>query len=315
MQIFRHYTPLPTTARGAVVALGNFDGVHRGHQAVLGAAREQAQALGAPLGVVTFEPHPRSLFRPDDPPFRLTPFRVKAHCLADLGASLLFCLHFDRAFSMISAEDFVRDILVGGLAVRHVVIGWDYVFGRGRGGDAALLKNLADQFGFGITTVDPFGDGNGTAEPVSATRIRQCLEAGDAKGAAHLLGRAWEIDGRVEHGDKRGRTLGFPTANVLLEDYQRPRAGVYAVRVGLEEGAQVLWHDGVANIGTRPTVHGLDLRLEAHLFDFDGDLYGRHVRVALIDWIRPEQKFAGLDALKAQIAADADAARKLLRDA
>ncbi len=314
MQILRHYTSLPESARGAVVALGNFDGVHRGHQAVLAAARAQAATLGAPLGVVTFEPHPRSLFRPDDPPFRLTPFRVKAHCLDDLGVDLLFCLHFDQAFASQSAADFVGEVLVAGLGAAHVVIGWDYVFGCGRSGDAALLERFAEQYGFGITVVRPFGQADVAGEPVSATRIRTRLAEGDPKGAARLLGRSWEIDGRVEHGDARGRTIGFPTANVALGEYQRPRAGVYAVRVGLEgEEGRIAWHDGVANIGMRPTVAGTDLRLEAHLFDFAGDLYGRHVRVALIDWIRPEQRFAGLDALKAQIAADAAAARDLLK--
>jgi riboflavin kinase/FMN adenylyltransferase len=314
MRLFRHHTSLPDDARGAVVALGNFDGVHRGHQTVIGRTGEEARRLGAPLGVVTFEPHPRQFFRPDDPPFRLTPFRVKTHRIEALGVDLLYCLHFDRDFSQLSPAAFFEEILVEGLGIRHVVIGWDYVFGRARAGTAQLMRSMAGQHGVGVTVVEPFGIGGdvGSEAVVSATRIRDFLVAGDPKAAARLLGRDWEIDGRVEQGDQRGRTIGFPTANIALDDYQRPRAGVYAVRVGIESEAGVFWHDGVANIGTRPTVQGTDLRLEAHLFDFAGDLYGQHLRVALVDWIRPERKFADFAELQGQIRQDAETARALL---
>jgi riboflavin kinase/FMN adenylyltransferase len=313
MHLFRHHTSLPDDARGAVVALGNFDGVHRGHQTVIGRAGDDARRLGAPLGVVTFEPHPRQYFRPDDPPFRLTPFRVKTHCIEAEGVDLLYCLHFDRDFSQLAPEQFFEEVLVAGLGIRHVVIGWDYVFGRARAGNAEVMQALAARRGVGVTIVQPFGLGDAdSADPiVSATRIRDALVAGDPRAAALLLGRAWEIDGRVDHGDQRGRTIGFPTANIALGDYQRPRAGVYAVRVGIEGEGGVLWHDGVANIGTRPTVDGTDLRLEAYLFDFSGDLYGLHLRVALIDWIRPERKFASFADLQTQIRQDAEAARNL----
>jgi len=309
MRLFRHHAPLPADATGAVLALGNFDGVHRGHQTVIAAAGVLARTLGAPHGVLTFEPHPRQLFRPDDAPFRLTPLRVKTRELEALGADLLFSLHFDAEFAARTAENFVDDILVGALAVRHVVVGYDFVFGRGRAGTVEFLKDMGMRRGFGVDVVAPVDDGG--ADVISSTRIREHLVAGRPADAARLLGRAWEIDGRVEHGAARGRTIGFPTANVMLADYLRPAAGVYAVRVGLERGVETEWHDGVANIGTRPTVGGTDLRLEAHLFDFSGDLYGSHVRVALLDFLRPERKFANFDELKQQIAADAIEARAL----
>jgi len=309
MRLFRHHAPLPADATGAVLALGNFDGVHRGHQTVIAAAGVLARTLGAPHGVLTFEPHPRQLFRPDDAPFRLTPLRVKTRELEALGADLLFSLHFDAEFAQRTAENFVDEILVGALAVRHVVVGYDFVFGRGRAGTVEFLRDMGARHGFGVDVVAPVDDGG--TEVISSTRIREHLVAGRPGDAARLLGRAWEIDGRVEHGAARGRTIGFPTANVMLADYLRPAAGVYAVRVGLERGAETEWHDGVANIGTRPTVGGTDLRLEAHLFDFSGDLYGTHVRVALLDFLRPERKFANFDELKQQIAADAIEARAL----
>jgi len=276
---------------------------------VIAAAGILARTLGAPHGVLTFEPHPRQLFRPDDAPFRLTPLRVKTRALEALGADLLFSLHFDAEFAQRTAENFVDEILVGALAVRHVVVGYDFVFGRGRAGTVDFLKDMGTRRGFGVDVVAPVDDGG--ADVISSTRIREHLVAGRPADAARLLGRPWEIDGRVEHGDQRGRTIGFPTANIMLADYLRPAAGVYAVRVGLERGAATDWHDGVANIGLRPTVGGTDLRLEAHLFDFSGDLYGSHVRVALLDFLRPERKFDSFDALKQQIEADAIEARAL----
>jgi riboflavin kinase / FMN adenylyltransferase len=307
MRLFRHFSPFPSDARGAVVALGNFDGVHRGHQAVIARSGAVARAEQRPHGVVTFEPHPRAVFRPEDPPFRLTPLRVKAHELEALGVELMISLHFDAGFAQRSAENFVTEVLHRGLGVGHVVSGYDFVFGQGRQGDAALLQRLGQELGFGVTIVSPVASESGSV--FSATRIREHLVAGEPKPAAELLGRPWEIDGRVEHGDARGRTIGFPTANISLGDYLRPAAGVYAVRAGIERAGTVEWHDAVANLGTRPTVNGTDLRLEVHLLGFAGDLYGQHLRVAMIDWIRPERKFAGLDELKAQIARDAATAR------
>jgi riboflavin kinase / FMN adenylyltransferase len=309
MRLFRHFSPFPSDARGAVLALGNFDGVHRGHQAVIARSGAIARAEGRLQGVVTFEPHPRAVFRPEDPPFRLTPLRVKAHQLEALGVDLMISLHFDAAFAQRSAENFVTEILHRGLGCGHVVSGYDFVFGQGRAGDAALLERMGRELGFGVTILQPVAGGDGSV--FSATKVRELLVAGKPEAAAELLGRVWEIDGRVEHGDARGRTIGFPTANLSLGDYLRPAPGVYAVRAGIERGGTVEWHDAVANLGTRPTVAGTDLRLEIHLLDFDGDLYGQHLRAALIAWIRPERKFAGLDELKAQIARDAEAARAI----
>jgi riboflavin kinase / FMN adenylyltransferase len=311
MRIFRHDT-VAAPERGAVVAIGNFDGVHLGHQAVIGEAGRIARADGLPHAVLTFEPHPRRVFRPDDPPFRLTPFRAKSRHLDALGVDLLFTLHFDLAFAQKSATDFIESVLARNLGVRHAVVGYDFVFGHRRGGTPSLLQARGAELGFGVTVVDPIAAQGGAV--YSSTRIRELLGSGQPREAAALLGRFWEIEGRVERGDARGRTIGFPTANLMLDDYLRPAAGVYAVRVGIEEGGQTLWHDGVANLGQRPTFGGSDLRPEAHLFDFDSDLYGRHLRIALIEHLRLERKFPGIDALKAQIAADAAQARALLRD-
>src|SRR5690242_19377221 len=217
MHIFRHYTGLPPEARGAVVALGNFDGIHLGHQAVIGAARDAAQELGAPLAMLTFEPHPRSVLRRGEPPFRLTPFRVKCRLVEALGLDLLFVLHFDMGFAAKPADGFVRDVLLEGLGARHVAVGYDFVFGHRRHGTAAFLAERGRTHGFGVTVVAPAQGPNG--EVYSSTRIREHLTRGEPRPAASLLGRPWEIEGRVEPGDRRGRTIGFPTANVTLGDY------------------------------------------------------------------------------------------------
>jgi riboflavin kinase / FMN adenylyltransferase len=313
MQIFRHHAPLPPAARGAVVAIGNFDGVHLGHRAVFAVVAEAAEAAaGAPRGVLTFEPHPRRVFRPDEPPFRLTPFRVKARLIEEAGIDVLYNLHFDLGFAQRTAENFVDEILVAGLGVRHVVVGYEFVFGYKRRGTAAFLMERGRALGFGVSVVSP-AQQEGGGDVYSSTRIREHLQRGEPRLAAALLGRDWEVDGRVEHGDQRGRTIGFPTANVAMDEYLRPATGVYAVRAGLERSGRTVWHDAVANLGYRPTVHGTDLRFEVHLFDFDRDLYGQHLRVAFVDYIRPEKKFDGLPALKAQIAEDAARARQLLR--
>lgn len=309
MRIFRH-TDATGDARGAVVAAGNFDGVHLGHQAVLAEARALAQRLSAPFAVLTFEPHPRAVFQPGLPPFRLTPFRAKSLVLESLAVDLLFTLHFDQAFAQKSAEDFVAEILVAGLGARAVVVGYDFVFGHKRRGTPELLRTEGGKHGFAVQVVAPVAGAGGVV--YSSTQIREHLVAGRPREAAALLGRPWEIDGRVEVGDKLGRTIGFPTANIALADYLRPAPGVYAVRAGIEDGETVTWHNGAANLGWRPTVGGKDLRLETHLFDFSGDLYGKHLRVALIERLRAEQRFDGLDALKAQIALDCAQARQIL---
>ncbi len=310
MRLIRHYHELPPDLRGGVVALGNFDGVHRGHQAVIHAARSIADGLGAPLVVMSFEPHPRAFFNPNQPPFRLTPFRVKARLIEALGADLLHMQHFDGEFASLSALEFVGDVLMEGLGVRHVVVGHDYVFGRGRLGNGALLHTLAAQGNFGFTQVPPAMETAG--DIYSSTRIRTALTDGRPGDAARLLGHYWEIEGRVEHGDARGRTIGFPTANLTLGEYQRPATGVYAVRAGVDLGDATQWHDGVANYGRRPTFDKTDEILEVHLLGTSMDLYGKHLRVALVDHIRPERKFAGIGELTSAIAADAQAAKAVL---
>lgn len=310
MRILRHPAVLEPADRGSVVAIGNFDGVHKGHQILIGRAAERAREIGGRLSVLTFEPHPFHVFHPEAPPFRLTPFRAKARHLEALGVELLFVLPFDLDFSKNSAEDFVHALVVETIAARHAVVGFDFHFGHRRGGTPEVLCKLGERWGFGVTVVAPIEAAGGTV--YSSTRIRQHLAAGEAREAAQLLGRPFEIEGRVEMGDQRGRTIGFPTANLRLGDYLRPAGGVYAVRVEIEEETPQRWHDGVANLGTRPTVGGTDLRLEAHLFDFAGDLYGKHLCVALVEHLRPERKFAGLAELKAQIAADAAKARAIL---
>ncbi len=310
MRILHHTEDMPEDVRGGVVAIGNFDGVHRGHQAVIGRAKELSRLRPAPLVVVTFEPHPRSFFQPDDPPFRLTPLRTKAHHLQALGVEVLVVLRFDAAFARKSAETFVREVLVDGLAARDVVVGYDFVFGHRREGDTRLLAEFARRHGFSVAVVEPVASPDSVV--YSSTAVREHLAAGRPGHAAALLGRPFEIEGRVVPGERRGRTIGFPTMNIELGEYMRPALGVYAVRAAIEEPGEAVWHDGVANLGHRPTVDGTRLLLEVHLFDFDRDVYGRRVRVALIEYIRAEQRFDGLEALRAQIAEDWAVARRIL---
>ena len=310
MRILRHPAALQPADRGSVVAIGNFDGVHIGHRAVIGRAGEIARASGAPHAVLTFEPHPYQVFKPEAPPSRLTPFRVKARRIEALGVDLLFVLHFDLGLAAVSAEEFVRRILVEGVGMNHLVVGYDFHFGNRRRGTPELLCEMGAELGFGVTVMAPVEAAGGMI--FSSTRIREHLMSGRPREASALLGQPWEIDGRVEQGDRRGRTIGFPTANLDLGEYLRPAPGVYAVRAGIERESGTEWHDGVANFGRRPTFGGTDLRLEVHIFGVDEDLYGKHLRIALIEYLRSEQKFPGLDALKAQIAEDAAQARAIL---
>ncbi|PKR60018.1 bifunctional riboflavin kinase/FAD synthetase [Thalassospira lohafexi] len=315
MRVFRSFENLTDEARGAVVAIGNFDGLHLGHQSLLDQAREIARDLGVPLAILTFEPHPRMLFRADDPPFRLTSADDRETAASTIDIDLFYEAEFNRDFAAMSAEEFIERVLVKGLGAKHVVVGWDFCFGKGRAGDVDLLRSIGETSGFGVTAVEAVTHDNGIV--YSSTAIRQALRDGRPQDATHLLGRPWEIAGIVAHGDARGRTIGFPTANVALGNHLRPKFGVYAIELGLisqDDGQTVeRWVRGVANIGVRPSFGGdNDAGLEAHLFDFDQDIYDRPVRVRLHGFIRGEKKFDGLDALKAQIASDVVAAKEIL---
>ncbi len=310
MKIFRHHEGIPDDLKGSVIAIGNFDGVHLGHMGVIGEARRIAEAAGIPWGVITFEPHPRAFFQPNQPEFRITPLRAKSHAVAPLGADFLITLRFDVELAGLSAEDFVRLVLVNDLQIHHVVCGYDFVFGRGRGGDCQSLLAMGEKLGFGMTAVGVITDDNGTA--YSSTRVREALSAGDLRGAASVLGRTYEIAGRVCHGEKRGRTLGFPTANIHFEDYMEPARGIYAVRAALDTIDDPVWMNGVANLGIRPMFEVADSMLEVYLFDFTGDLYDQHMRVQLIEYIRPEMKFADLEELTRAIEGDCIKAREIL---
>ena len=311
MRIYRHYDALPADARGAAVAIGNFDGVHPGHQTVIHEAGLIAGDMCRPWTVLTFEPHPRAFFTPNSEPFRLTPFRSKAQRIAELGADLLIVQRFDKAFSSLPAEDFVNTVLVDGLGAGHVVSGYDFVFGHKRGGNCELLLAMGAKKGFGFTAVNAQTDSSG--EAYSSTRVRERLGDADPRGAAAILGRDFEIEGRVARGEARGKSIGFPTANIPLGAYLRPALGVYAVRAAIEQENGEIWLDGVANIGVRPTFGGDGVVLEVFLFDFDDDLYGKRLRVRLVDFLRPEKKFDGVDDLKAQIAQDSAKAQKILQ--
>ena len=312
MRIFRHYEDVPAPFKGAVVAIGNFDGVHRGHQALIARARAHAQALGKPVGVMAFEPHPQEFFHPSPESFRLTPFRTKARLLMEQGVDVMFALPFDAQMARQSAQAFVADVLVKGLGTSCVLVGADFQFGKGRAGDATVLSYMGEMEGFGVEVFEPVLE-DGTHK-ISSTHIREALKDGKPGVAAKLLGHYWSVEARVEHGDKRGRTIGVPTANMRLPDTLHPAFGVYAVRATIyEDDKPVSRHDGVANFGIRPMWQTKEPLLETWLFDFDGDLYGKHLGVEFIHYIRGEAKLDGLDALKAQIAKDSDEARKVLR--
>ncbi len=308
MRVFEGFSGLPAEARGASVALGNFDGVHRGHAAVIAAAGNAARALGVKVAALTFEPHPREHFRPDDPPFRLTLAEAKAEALAALGVELLYQLRFDATFSRITAEAFIAEVLSEALEARHVVCGPDFHFGHRRTGTPALLATLGPAHGIGVTIVPETTDPSGLQ--LSSTAIRDALRAGDCSLAAAILGRPWEIRGVVSRGAALGRTLGFPTANIPLGRHLVPRLGIYAVEASTDGLA---WYPGVASLGVRPSVNPLpEPLLEVHLFDISQDLYGKTLRVRLRAFLREEARFETLEALVAQMHSDAKAARSAL---
>lgn len=311
MRIAYSYHDLPADMRDAVAPIGNFDGVHLGHRSVIDQARAEARRRGVPLGVVTFEPHPRQFFAPEAPPFRLTDSATRARRLEKLGVDVLFELGFDAGLAALSAEDFARDVIAGGLGLSHVVVGADFRFGKGREGDVATLDELGRRFGFGVSVAALVGDEEGE---ISSTSIRSALSAGRPQDAARMLGHWHRIEGLVSHGEKRGRDLGFPTANLPLAGLHLPRFGVYAVLVDVLDGPHAGSYRGAASLGVRPTFGVNAPNLEIHLLDFAGDLYGARLSVALVAFQRPELAFDGVEALVAQMHADCDESRRLLAE-
>lgn len=292
---------------GGVVAIGNFDGVHRGHTALLRTAMAVARERGLAALALTFEPHPRTIFKPESPVFRLTPLPAKARILTAVGLDGLVVIPFDRTFSTLTADAFVEEILVDRLKIDGVVVGRDFHFGRGRGGSAATLVTHSRSFGFSVAVVDPVVGDSG--ETVSSSSIRDALAAGDVAMANDLLGHRWFVMGEVVAGDRRGRELGFPTANIRLPADCRLRHGVYAVTMRRADGALLR---GVASFGRRPTFDNGPPLLEVFAFDFSGDLYGEAVIVVFLDWIRDEEKFASVDALVEAIKHDVASAEAIL---
>ena len=305
MRVFRGHTrPVPAPV---VLAIGNFDGVHLGHAALVKRLATVAAGLQLAPTVLSFEPHPREFFAPASAPARLTPLREKLELLAECGARQAMICPFNAAFAALTAEEFIEQVLVNGLQVRHLIIGDDFRFGRGRTGDFALLQAAGQRFGF---AVEAMGSVVVDGERVSSSGVRRALAEGDMEHAARLLGRPYVIDGQVAHGQKLGRQLGFATANLRIKHDPPPMTGVFAVEVG-GLGPQPL--PGVANLGVRPTVGGVRPLLEVHLFDFNRDIYGAHISVRFVHKLRAEQRFPNFDALKAQIAADAAAARSFFQ--
>ena len=307
VEVIRGWRDLSASQRGAAVAVGAFDGVHRGHQAVIASAREAAQRLGAPLAVVSFDPHPRRLFQPEAAPFRLMTAEQMARALAPLGVDRLYLIPFDAEMAGMTDEDFARRVLSEGLGIAHAAVGFDFTFGKGRSGSPEALRTYGESLGFTVSVTDRIDDASGLK--LSSSAVREALKAGDMDRAAAILGRPFAIRGEVIHGDKRGRTIGVPTANIAMGDYMRPAYGVYATRTRLPDGRVIR---GVANLGVRPMLEIEQPLLEVWLLDFDGSLYGQVLETELVAFLRGEMKFDGLDELKVQIEADAAKARTVL---
>lgn len=307
MRIIRDYQFVSEADRGATAAIGNFDGVHQGHLSVIDMAR--AAVPDAPLGIVTFEPHPREYFAPDAPPFRLMSSEARAHRLEKLGVERLYELNFNKGLASLTPLEFARDVIKNGLGLRHVVVGADFCFGKGRAGKAEDLIRFGQELGFGVT-VAPLMAQN--AQTVSSTAIRTALSAGDMAAAGTMLGHWHRIDGPVITGEQRGRELGYPTANMSIDGLHQPAFGVYAVLVDVLEGPHKGTYHGVASLGVRPMFGENKANLESFLFDFKGDLYGTQLSVALVQHLRGEEKFESLEALITQMDADSLQARAIL---
>ncbi len=311
MRIIRDTLYLDPADRGAAAAIGNFDGVHLGHQTVIDITRDAARRAKAPLGVMTFEPHPRSFFGRSDAPFRLMNAEARANRLDKLGVEKLYEVPFNAALSALSPVEFAQQIIVDRLGLTHVVVGADFCFGKDRAGDIAALKQFGADMGFGVTIADMVDLGD---TPISSTAIRTALSEGRPRDAAKMLGHWHRIEGEVVRGDQRGRDLGFPTANMTMTDLHLPHFGVYAVTVDVLTGPHAGRYDGAASIGTRPTFGDNEANCETFLFDFKGDLYGTHLSVALVEYLRPELKFTTVPALIDQMDKDCALARKILAD-
>lgn len=307
MRIVHSWKGLEAADRGASVALGNFDGVHRGHQRVIAQAAKAALAQKTPLGVISFDPHPRQIFQPDAPAFRIMKTDQQARALAALGVDIFYVLPFDKELANLTDRQFAQEVLADGLGVRHVAVGFDISFGKGRTGSPELMARYGQELGFTVSIAEALGEGEAK---YSSTGVRQALREGRPEQAAAILGRPFAIEGAVERGRQLGRTLGFPTANVALTDYVIPRLGAYATRTRLPDGREIA---GVANIGVNPTIPGeIAPRLEVWLFDFDEDIYDQVIETDLVAFLHPELKFDSLDALTAQVMEDARQARALL---
>jgi riboflavin kinase/FMN adenylyltransferase len=307
MELLRGLYNLRDARHGCVATIGNFDGVHRGHQAVIEQCSQQAARLGLPVTLITFEPQPGEYFHPESAPARLTRLREKIKVLDQCGVARILCLPFNARLAALEPETFIREILVEGLGVKYLVVGDDFRFGKDRAGNFSLLQQAGERHGFEVASMHTYCLGN---DRVSSTRVRDALLRGDLITAATLLGRTYAMSGRVAHGDKRGRTTGFPTANVFLHRTASPVAGVFAVEMEGVDDAPVA---GVANVGCRPTVGGTRALLEVHLFDFDRDIYGRHVQVSFLKKIREERRFDSFQALQEQIRLDASEAKDFFR--
>ncbi|MDP3174075.1 MAG: bifunctional riboflavin kinase/FAD synthetase [Phenylobacterium sp.] len=307
VRVIRRWRDLPAADRGAAVAFGNFDGVHRGHQQVINDAKRAAETLGAPLGVISFDPHPRRIYQPDAPSFRLMKAEQQARVLAEMGVERLYLLPFDVQIGDMTDREFATKVLSAGLGVRHVAVGFDITFGKGRTGSPELMAEYGAELGFSVSAAEAVGD---DGEKYSSTAVRAALREGRTDIAADILGRPFAIQGEVQRGRQLGRKFGYPTANVALDDYVRPRFGVYATRTRLPDGR---WQAGVANLGVNPTVGEVAPVLETWLFDFDEDLYGQILETQLIAFLRPEEKFADVEIMNRQVMADAARAREILK--
>lgn len=306
LKIVHGWKNLAEEDRGAAVALGNFDGVHKGHQAVIAGAAEAARQVGAPLGVISFEPHPRRLFHPDEPAFRLMTTDQQARALEALGVERFYVLPFDFEMANFTDRGFAETVLAGGLGVKHVAVGFDISFGKGRTGSPEAMAAYGRELGFTVSVAAPVGE---DGHKYSSTAVREALRAGRPDEAAAMLGRPFAIEGVVRRGQQLGRKLGFPTANVMIADYVVPRLGVYATRTRLPDGRV---YPGVANIGNNPTTGEVETRLEVWLFDFDEDLYGQIIETELVAFLRSEEKFGSIELMVEQIRRDEATARKIL---